>query len=84
MARWTDKLDADVDERLGNCRSTKSDLPKLVKAKWDWMKEQGRDKEGYTKEDAIADVLDLLDSNGQWWFGSDLTREEYDRLKQGA
>ena len=79
VSRWTDKLDGEVLERLGNCRSTKADLPVLVNARWSWMKEQGKDQEGLTKEDALACVLDLLDSNGQWML-ADLTREEYDEL----
>jgi hypothetical protein len=42
------------------------------------MREKGKDREGYTKEDALVCVLDLLDCNSQY---IDLTRAEYDALK---
>ena len=84
MKNWTEKLSGEVYGRLCECRSKKEDLPELVNARWAWMKEQGKDQQGYTRTDALADVLDHLDSNGQWWLISDLTREEYDELKREA
>lgn len=81
--RWTDRLSGEVYHRLCECRSRKEDLRFLVNAKWETMKEQGKDKEGFTKEDALVQILDLLDCNGQWML-TDLTKDEYDRLKQGA
>lgn len=77
--KWTDFLDPDVYERLGNCRSLKSDIPALVNAKWASLKESGKDKEGFDKEDALVYVLELLDCNGQD-FGADLTTDEYNDL----
>lgn len=72
--KWIDYLPSDVRERLKNCISRKDDLPALLEAKWKAMKEQGKDKEGFTKEDALVDILDLLDSNGKF---IDLSKEEY-------
>ena len=77
---WLDYLPADVRERLCNCITPRRDLPALVNAKWAWYKDKGKDKEGYTKEDALVDVLELLDCNGRD-FGADMARDEYDALK---
>lgn len=77
--KWTDRLKSDVLERLNNCKSIKADIPELVNAKWDLLKEKGKDKEGYTKEDALVDILELLESNGQD-FGAELTVDEYNEL----
>lgn len=77
---WTKNLERDVYERLCDCRSLKSDIPKLVNAKWASYKESGRDKkEGLTKENALIAVLDLLDCNSQP-FGDNLTEAEWDSL----
>ncbi len=75
--RWTDLLPGDVSRRLAECRNTRDDVQILVNVKWAFMKERGKDKEGFTKEDALVDILDLLDSNSQYL---DLSREEYDAL----
>ena len=75
--RWTDLLPGDVSRRLAECRNTRADVQILVNVRWAFMKEQGKDKEGFTKEDALVDILDLLDSNSQYL---DLSREEYDAL----
>lgn len=80
MASWTDRLPGEVYGRLCNCKNRKEDLPVLVNAKWAWLKEQGKDKEGFTKEDALVQVLELLDCNGQWVL-ADLSKDEYDELK---
>lgn len=75
--KWTSYLENDVCERLANCRCLKSDLQKLVNAKWRSMREHKKDEQGFTKEDALVNVLELLDSNGQYF---DLTEEEYQEL----
>ena len=46
-----------------------------------WMQSKGKDKQGFTKEDALVNILEWLDSNNQWWL-ADLTIEEYDELKR--
>lgn len=76
---WIDKLPSDVRDRLGNCRSRRSDIEILVNVKWAAMVEEGKREQGFTKEDALVSVLDLLDCNGQF---VDLTKAEYDSLKQ--
>lgn len=78
---WMDKLPADVRGRLAACRSRRSDLPILVAVKWASMVEAGKKEQGFTKEDALVQILDLLDYNGQWGLAADLTRIEYDALK---
>ena len=76
--KWTDNLPGDVYVRLGNCRSKRSDLQTLVDVKWAAMVVDGKKEEGFTKEDALVQILDLLDCNGQFF---DLTKAEYDALK---
>ena len=76
--KWVDNLPSDVYNRLRNCRSTKEDIQTLVNVKWAAMKANGKQEQGFTKEDALVDILELLDSNGHFF---DLTREEYDELK---
>ena len=76
--KWTEYLPWDVYHRLCECRTLREDVPLLVNAKWYAMKEAGKDKDGFTKEDALVCILDLLDSNSQYL---DLTRAEYDALK---
>ena len=71
----------DVYGRLCSCSNTKEDLPYLVNIRWMWMQNKGKDKDGFTKEDALVDILEWLDSNSQWQL-ADLTREEYDELKR--
>ena len=77
--KWTDRLENGVYQRLCNCQSKKSDIQSLVNAKWGSMKEVGKDKDGFSKEDALVSVLELLDSNGQFF---DLTTEEYEDLSR--
>ena len=77
MKKWTEYLEAAVYIRLCECRNTKSDLPKLVNARWLFYKETGKAKQGFTKEDALVDILDILDSNCQY---TDLTEDEYNEL----
>ena len=75
---WTDYLPEDVHARLCNCRSRRSDLEILVSAKWRKMVEDGKKEQGFTREDALVCILDLLDSNGHFF---DLSSGEYDSLK---
>ena len=77
MKKWTEYLPEDVYMRLCNCRTRRADLETLVSVKWYAMKEAGRDKEGFTKEDALVQILELCDMNGQFF---DLSRAEYDAL----
>lgn len=77
MNKWTEHLEAEVYTRLCECRNIRSDLPKLVNARWLFYKEIGKDTQGFTKEDALVDILDLLDSNSQY---TDLTHDEYYEL----
>lgn len=74
---WMDNLSSGVCERLGACRTVKADLPELVNAKWLSYQENGKAEKGFTKEDALVAVLELLDCNSCYF---DLTRDEYDDL----
>lgn len=76
---WTDNLPTDVYHRLCECRSRRSDLEWLVNVKWATMVAEGMKERGFTKEDALVSILDLLDCNNQFF---DLTRGEYDSLKK--
>lgn len=78
MKKWTDYLSEDVYSRLCNCQTRKSDLPNLVNAKWSSLIDAGKDKAGFTKEDALIAVLELLDCNSCCF---DLTAEEYNNLR---
>ena len=75
---WVKNLPVDVQNRLGHCKSRKEDIPILVNTKWSEMVEEGKEEKGYTKEDALIYIMELLDYNGQYF---DLTRCEYDDLK---
>lgn len=75
--KWTDHLPADISDRLGNCKTLKKDIPTLVNAKWLFMKESEKDKQGFTKEDAVVSILELLDCNGQCF---DITIDDYSDL----
>lgn len=73
MKKWTDALNTDVYQRLCACCSTKDDIITLTQAKWASLKQ----KQGYTKEDALISVLELLDCNSICF---DLTTEEYENI----
>lgn len=60
---WLDYLPHNAYMRLAQCQTTKADLPILLNAKWQWAQDTGH-YNGYTKEDILADILDLLDCNG--------------------
>ncbi len=75
---WTDNLPGDVQNRLKGCCSRRSDIPILVNVKWAAMVADGKREQGFTKEDALVYILELLDCNGQF---IDLTQAEYDNLK---
>ena len=77
MSHWMNRLPGDVLNRLAACHTIRKDLPILVGAKWYAMKEAGKDKSGFTREDALISVLELCDANGRYF---DLSREEYDEL----
>lgn len=77
MKKWTEKLPAAIYTRLCNCKTRKEDLPTLVNAKWGTYKEEGKDKKGFNKEDALTAVLELLDCNSTIL---NLTEEEYNEL----
>ena len=81
VGHWTDYLSNDVYRRLQACRTIKDDLPELVNAKWRFMKSQGKDKQGFVKEDALIAVLELLDANSCDRV-ADLTVDEYEELKR--
>lgn len=74
---WTNRLPVDIYRRLCECRNLKKDVRPMMEARWAEMVERGKDKEGFTKEDALVDVLDHLDWNNQWF---DFTQEEYQAL----
>lgn len=75
---WTEYLPCDVYGRLGECRTRKADLPILLEVKWQWAQDTGR-YSGYTKEDVLVDILDLLDCNGLYSV-TELTQEEWNNL----
>ena len=60
---WLDYPPYNVRLRLAQCQTTKGDLPILLNAKWQWAQDTGK-YNGYTKEDMLVDILDLLDCNG--------------------
>lgn len=60
---WLDYLPYNVRLRLAQCQTTKGDLTILLDAKWQWAQDTGR-YNGHTKEDMLADILNLLDCNG--------------------
>lgn len=74
---WMNNLSSDVYARLCNCRTVKADLAELVNAKWLHYREAGKDKQGFTKEDAVVAVLELLDCNS---CDFELTADEYAEL----
>ena len=73
MKKWTEFLSEEVYNRLAACRSTKADILPLAKAKWAVI----RHKEGFTPEDALVAVLELLDCNSCYF---DLTTDEYNDI----
>lgn len=75
--KWTDKLPDDVYVRLCNCQTIKSDLSTLVNVRWLALVENGKAAQGFTKEDALVDILELLDCNS---CSIDLSGEEYNDL----
>lgn len=75
--KWTEALEKGVYERLCACASTKEDLEKLVEARWGYLKKTGMTEKGFTKEDALVSVMEILDENGVEF---DLTADEYAEL----
>lgn len=76
---WVDYLPRNVYNRLASCLSTHGDIPILTEAKWKWVQDTGRKEKGYTKEDCLCDVLELLECNGLENITA-LTQEEWDKL----
>ena len=78
--KWTDKLrleNPDVYRRLCACNNRREDIPALVNSRWQWMKTKEKYQNGYTKEDALVQIIDWLDMNNQWF---DLSQAEWDDL----
>lgn len=75
---WADSLPKDVYNRLANCCTRKSDLLILLETLWNWAQNTGH-YDGYTKEDHLINILNLLDANGQE-FITDLTVDEWTDL----
>lgn len=75
---WLNLLPNDVYYRLCQCETLRDDLTALVSSKWQHYKQTGKAENGYTKEDALVSVLELLDCNGIYY---DLTMDEYNALK---
>ena len=75
---WTDCLPNEIYMRLANCCTRKNDLSILLDAKWKWAQDTGH-YNGYTKEDILVDILDLLDCNGLEDV-TELTQEEWNNL----
>lgn len=75
---WLDYLPYNVRLRLVQCQTTKGDLSILLDAKWQWAQDTWH-YSGYTKEDLLADILDLLDCNGLDSV-TELTMEEWRNL----
>lgn len=73
-----DYLPYNVHVRLVQCQTTKDDLSILLDTKWKWAQDTGC-YNGYIKEDILADILNLLDSNG---LGNvtELTMDEWKNL----
>lgn len=78
--RWTDYLKRDVSDRFSACRSLKKDLPSLANARWAYLKRHERGV-SWTKEDALTQILEWLDENGQGDLVGAITKEEYNELK---
>ena len=75
---WLDYLPYNVRLRLAQCQTIKVDLPILLEAKWQWAQDTGHCN-GYTKDDILVDILDLLDCNGLDSV-TELTMEEWRNL----
>ena len=75
---WLDYLPYNVRLRLAQRQTTKGDLSILLDAKWQWAQDTGH-YNGYTKEDILADILNLLDCNDLDSV-TELTMEEWRNL----
>lgn len=60
---WVDYLHGEVYCRWLDRETIKLDLPILLDAKCQWAQDTGH-YNGYTKDDTLVDILDLLDCNG--------------------
>lgn len=77
MKNWKDYLMNEVYIRLCDCRTIKADIPQLVNAKWKSYQENGKADQGFTKEDCLIAILELLECNSCYF---DLTKDEYNEL----
>lgn len=80
VKKWYEYLNDDVYNRLRGCNTIKEDMRPLVDARWQFLKDNGYDKKGYTREDALVYVLELLDSNGLDHL-ADISVDDYEDLK---
>ena len=78
VTTWTDYLPYSVLLRLTQCQTAKSDSPILLDAKCQQAQDTGHCR-GYTKDDILADILDLLNCNGLDNV-TELTMEEWRNL----
>lgn len=77
MKNWKDYLPEEVYIRLCDCRTIKTDIQQLVNAKWKSYQENGKADQGFTKEDCLIVILELLECNSCYF---DLTKDEYNEL----
>lgn len=77
MKNWKEYLSNEVYMRLCDCRTIKADIPQLVNAKWKSYQENGKAEKGFTKEDCLIAILELLDCNSCYF---DLTKDEYNEF----
>ena len=61
---WAELPTYSVYNRLCNFLSHKADISILLDTRRQWIQDTGHDKQGYTKEDCLIYVLELLDGNG--------------------
>ena len=69
---WINNLPEDVAERLGQCETTRQDLPILIDSRWNF----GNDS---TKEEAAEYIFELMEANGLYEI-TELTETEYQRI----
>lgn len=75
-----DDIEQEVDRLSARrCVPALSKLQLLVDAKWRGYRELGKDKRGFTKEDALIYILELLDCNS---CDIELTSDEYQELSR--
>lgn len=63
MAKWTDTLPEEVYTRLCDCCTITEDIPILINARYAYLRATEPTVK-WSRPDAIAQVLELLDANG--------------------